>query len=436
MSKERLIPQDKAAEQSVLGSLLMDGLAKFEVIDLLPPEAFFDEQHREIYDAILTVDSPDTVTVAAELRKRGKLDVCGGEKYLTKLVMAVPSAIYVRHYAEVVERTYQLRRFMQLPSAITDMVYQEAADVAEVWNKIRCAVDAVQPEAEDQSVLEWSTSLNKALLEQDNRQEDRKRPEYKKLKFQWQALSMIDRLYGGMLTIVAAESSAGKTAFAEGAAEYWAERGFNVVFVHLELSHQIMLDRRSARQSGILISNLADGACDQRLVDATNRMAEWPGRITYIHAPGWTASRIAAVIETRAARVPVDILIVDYLTKIAYEPNRLSMNTAQSRGQQVERLKTMAERLDIPVLLLSQLNRDNGASGKRKAGRLRDSGEIEEKANVVITIDRNRDIDDVTLLPVATVAIEKNTTGDLGTSLMYFRGERFMWTDITHTPLN
>jgi replicative DNA helicase len=429
MPKDRLVPQAREAEESVLGALLIDPHAKSDVVDLLPDGSlFWHAPHGLIYDALLATPAPDFVTVAAELTRRGKLEEAGGASYLVKLIEAVPTSVHARHYATMVERAYQLRRLAELPSKIMDTVYSEASDVDEVWARIRAFVDALQPQKADDACLEWADSLSRYLSIQMERAEETQSKQdgtLKNIAFPWNCLSRpgrIKRLRPGTLAVVAAESGRGKTSFAECCAESWAKAGYHVVFVHLELSHEVMLDRRAARFTGIPIDQLDAGVDLGAFSRYGSQLYNWPGTIAYLHAPGWTSARIVGAIEKRATRHQVDAVVIDYFTKMGYSrDNRYKLNAAQARGQQVEDCKNLAERLDIPILILSQFNR---------GGEIRDTGELEERCNYLIRITRDK------TNPVADVSVEKTTFGPLFQTQMYFEGARWRWCDLSeqHHP--
>ena len=438
MSKTRLPPQDGMAEQAVLGSLLISsGEALSDIVDILAADGsdFYQESHAAIYRAMLHCQPVDIVTVSGELERRGKLQEIGGSAYLIHLVNAVPTSVFVRHYAERVAETATLRRFLTAPQKIIEACYEEAADSAEVYAKMRGIVEALRPDSlDDDAVLAWLPSLAEYSGYQARRaeREESGRP---KLRFPWSALDGIFELLPGTLAVVAAESGAGKTAFGECAAEHWAERGFNVLFVHLELSHQVMLDRRACRQGRISMHELWAGRSSWELEGALRRMASWPGSITYLHAPGWTAARVAAVTTIRAGRQPIDVVIVDYFQKLAFdEHNQFKLNSAQARGQQVEAMKILAENLEVPVILMSQFSRAARMQTYRKSDFVRDTGELVERANYVIVLDRKIQ-EDGSCDPVSKVIVEKNTFGGIYAGHLLFDGARYLWTDLKLEPL-
>jgi replicative DNA helicase len=441
MARERLLPQNAEAEQSVIGAILQDVEAMNVAREMLAPEMFLNQAHCKIFAAALACDVVDNVTVTAELKKREELEAVGGDAYLTECILSVPATWHVEHYANIVERTYQLRRLLSLPAQITEAVYSDAPDVDDVFAKIRAAVESVRPQNNDGATLTWDGSIDLALSKQTEREIDAEKSdkEARRLRFPWLALDrIIGRLREGTVTVLAAESSVGKTALAECCAEHWARNGLHIVFVHLEISHQRMVDRRMCRWSGIPMQTIDRGNLTpvqkDSFFDALNRMGGASGNIDYIYAAGWRMSRIVSALERMHSKRPLDAVIVDYLTIIPYEANQFSMNTAQATAHQVGILKTFADQTGIPCLLLSQLNRD-ASDGLRRANRLRNSGETLERASVVVTFDRAvvpeaEGGDGVRRSNVANVAVEKNTDGDTGGCKLWFNGERLVWVDV------
>jgi replicative DNA helicase len=242
--------------------------------------------------------------------------------------------------------------------------------------------------------------------------------------------------------LIAAKSGVGKTAMAEALAEHWAEHGFHVVFYHAEIDPQGMLDRRACRHTHVPLYLLERGEIsDEELFSYADRLDKWSGEITYVHCPGWKASQIASHVRRTNILHPVDVVIVDYLQKLTYEgDNSYGLTSAQARGAQVEAFKTTAEMLEIPFVLLSQLNRE---------GRIRDSGEIEEKSNIRMHLLRKpigestkvarygEDDEDkeAELEPEATVKVFKNTFGRPFTCKLWFDGPTYSWLSAVTTKL-
>lgn len=432
MASDRLIPQDLAAEQSVIGSILQDPEAKLLLMGKLQPAMFRDMRHQDIYTAILACDTPDVVTVSGELEKRHKLASSGGSAYLTECVLAVPSAVYVEHYAEAVIQTHHLRRLLEFQAGIPELIYRGAADsVDALWSKVRAGLDDIQPDGSDRNVLALAESVDMALEMQGQRAANAYLTdvEARRIKLPWPDLAFVGELEAGSVTVFSAESSVGKTALAETCAEFWAEQGLRVAFVHLEISHQAMVDRRTQRQAGISRNVLKSGKLSPfQLTEfhaALDRISKWAGNLTYIHAAGWTASRIVSELEKMHRRQPMDVAIIDYLTMIEFEPNVGGENTAQATARQVKIIKTFAERLGIPVVLVSQVT-----EGEDGLNNLRNSREIFQKANVVLEVRRellSSGTPGSLRSNVGKVVVKKNTFGETGIAQLAFIPDRILW---------
>jgi replicative DNA helicase len=261
------------------------------------------------------------------------------------------------------------------------------------------------------------------------------------VRLPWKKLRQrVRRLRPGSLTVVGADSGVGKTMFMECCAEAWAKQGLRVAFYHFELSHQVMLDRRMVRQSRVTMSELENGVADVRVQEAHKRMRQWPGKITYVHCPGWTMGRVSSVARQLISRDLVDVIIVDYLQKARLVFHD-GLTTAQVRGQQVETLKVLSEELKIPVLLATQLNRSAREQSRKSRHSIRDTGEADEKANVVILLDREVLQTDLPnergnvcakageMSPIVKVRTDKNTLGSTGDDRLVMNVERFLILD-------
>jgi replicative DNA helicase len=263
----------------------------------------------------------------------------------------------------------------------------------------------------------------------------------------WRGMERFNvRLRPGTMAILAAGSSVGKTTFLECCAEFWARQGYQVAFFHLELSHQLMLDRRAARLTGIPMHQIEDGILDARINDALATLYKYPGGINYVHCPGWSASRIATYARQLRNKGRCDVAIVDYLQKmhLAFKPG---INKADALGDAVETLKTAAELLEIPMLLASQFNRAAQFSDRKTGDYIRGSGEPHEKGNVVITLDRdilNEDMHDGagrvvaesgSRSPVLKVRVDKNTSGPIGDTELIMNAARLLVLDAAREEL-
>jgi replicative DNA helicase len=408
-------------------------------------EMFFSEVYGQLYECMLSVPCPDYITVTNEIEKRGLSDVITASE-VARLLNTVPTAIHAIHYATIVQNIYFLRRLATLGPDIQKLVYAPAEEVRDVFERVRSLVETLQPPTREQNVLTWPESFV-WYLDVINRRAADHDANVQHVTLPWNAFDGVGRLDPGITVLVAAASGAGKTSFAECCAESWARQGFNTLFFHLELSHEVMLDRRCSRHSGIPKNKLVADPDLGEVARKLEQLRGWPGHITFIHCPGWTAGQIAQCARQLALKHKVDAVIVDYIGKIAFDrANPFHLNSAQLRGQQFEALKNCAEQLGVPAMILSQFNREARTLLWRKSDALRDSGEYQEKANIVITLDRtilDHDVFEGTgkenhlvahageYDPTAKVVIEKNTTGPPYASKLEFIGKRFAWYDVT-----
>jgi replicative DNA helicase len=428
-------PNHQESEEGVLGALLIDPTAIVLVSAFLRSDDFYRESHRQIYQAALDVynagGSVDILTLSHQLTRAGQLVSVGGDAYLTRLMLSVPSASLVEDYGRIVQEKARLRRLIALGSQVTRDAYLADAQSGTVWESAKKQLDAALSDQNETSVLEHKDSLASYLGTLSSRETDtqsNRRP----LTLPWADVARyVPRLRPGTLVTVAAQSGVGKTVFMEGLAEAWAQDGFRVAFFHLELSHEIMLDRRMARHSGVSIEDLWRGVNNERIGEATARMDTWTGNIVYIHCPSWSMQRIALKARELAGRRRLDAVIVDYLQKIPYSDRVKGLNTAQMRGQDVETIKSLAEDMGVVAILGSQLSRQN---------EIRDTGEALEKCNVSIRLERPLLEDGAIggtvvhtgeMGPEVTVTVDKNTLGRTGKAKMLLIGPRFMLGGLT-----
>lgn len=244
----------------------------------------------------------------------------------------------------------------------------------------------------------------------------------------------LDPLEPGMLALLAGSDGSGKSLYAENIAEHWAKSGYNVVLLHWELNKDLMLDRREVRHSGIPRRILKMGKLtpsEERERQAANeRLRQWPGGITYVHTPGWTAEK--ALVEARIliSEKLCDVFVVDYLEKMAPSPRQSKLfgtNLYFREADDVEQIKSFSEQEEVPVLLLAQLNKAGKGQSFSDLDRtaIRGAGEKTEKANIVIMIHR-----DTAETEMVQVRIDKNTIGPTGSFSQWMETTRFRVMDV------
>ena len=430
MSIDKLAPQAVDAEQSVLGSILIDADAILKVADFLRPIDFYRQQHSDIYEAMLGLHGQrepiDLVTLADELARRERLDAIGGPSYLATLVNLVPTAVHVEHYGRIVERKSVLRNLIAAAGRIAAVGYEEANDAEVAIDRAESILFEISQRRTNGGFDSLATLLGQAYdrLEylHDHRGQILGIPS---------GLSGLDALLGGFqpsdLIIVAARPSVGKTSLALNIAQHASVReAKKVALFSLEMSKEQLSLRLLSAETGINPRPLQTGFMEEtdwsKIATVMNDMAG---------APMWIDDSPALSImelRTKARRLEaeqhgLDLLIVDYLQLMqanvqAREPNRVQEVSEISRG-----LKQLARELKIPIIALSQLSRgvEQRGSAEPRLSDLRESGSIEQDADVVIFLYREGEQNADSEVELLKAKIAKHRNGPIGEVPLQFR---------------
>ena len=254
---------------------------------------------------------------------------------------------------------------------------------------------------------------------------------------------LIDPMAPGMLASITAPDGQGKTIVVECLAEHWASRAHKVVFAHYELNRSLMLDRRMSRHTSLPVRALRSGTLttDQRKAvnEVRPRLMAWEGGITYLHTPGWTMEQTTAELRKLHAEGLCDVAVIDYLEKVAPSPRQLKMfgaNVWQREADNVEQLKIFAERAEIPVVMVAQMNKAGKGMSIDRMDRSDMTGGADKsnKANLVVLLKRDREIDG-NYGNTVHVQVDKNTMGATGAFDQYMQPEYFRLTDIYREQL-
>ncbi len=391
---QRQPPFDLEAEMGVLGSILLMPEVLDEIASLKADD-FYDDANRKIYEHLRTmVDDGhkiDVTLLVSRLRTAGDYDKIGGAAYIAKLSGAVPNAAHAVYYAEIVTEKAVYRRLIESSTEILRDAYDQAGDARELCAQAEQKVFAIMDGRSAQSVQ----SINDVLHEAMDRMEARMRGEHTDGTVE-SGLVDFDTLTGGLhngeLIILAARPSMGKTALAMNIAEHASiESHVPTLFVSLEMSGIELADRMLcslARVNGHRLRNGTISSDDRlRLVKKANEISEAP--LFVDDSPSRTVSEIAAAarrIKRREGKL--GLIVIDYLQLI--EPD----NSRDPRQEQVakiaRRLKGMSRELQVPMLCLSQLNRqaEDSKDHRPKLSHLRESGAIEQDADVVMFVHR------------------------------------------------
>ena len=441
---ERLTPQNMEAEQSLLGSFLLDKDALIKVADLVRPDDFYDDKHATIFDAILDLyrkhEPVDLLSLGNQLEEKNQLERIGGRTYLVHLSNAVPTAAHVVHYANIVTKKATLRRLLQAAGEITALGYDQAEDIEEVLDLAEQKLFTVS-----QGFMKTAFTPIKELLGTAFDRIDELHRDAGKMRGIPTGYTDLDRLLGGIqrsdLVVLAARPSCGKTSFALDIARQAAVKSkVPVGIFSLEMSKEQLVDRMICAEANVNLWNLrngklsSDGTQDDfaRIGHALGTLSE-----SQIYIDD-TASINVMEIRTKARRLQMDqglgMLIVDYLQLMEGRAGSGNMdNRTQEIAQITRGLKSIARELNIPVIALSQLSRQVELSKPAipKLAHLRESGSIEQDADVVMfiyrkAVDKNYRIEDLSPEErnTAEIHVAKHRNGPTGISRLFFDESR------------
>ncbi len=430
-SAERLPPQNREAEEAVLGSLLIDPDAIFDVANFLKAEAFHSVANRWIYEGILALfgrgEPIDSLTLIEELRRRDQLDEVGGEAYVIGLVSVVPSSINARSYARIVEAASLRRDLLNAASNIAQFAYDEDEDVNIVLDRSeqilfaiseqRTTKDLVPVRQVAESYLARIEELHARGLE---------------IVGVPTGFTDLDRLLGGLnrsdLVILAGRPGMGKTSFQNGIALTAARTyGKRVAIFNLEMSSEQLVQRMIAAETHIDVQRLRRGSLQDHewpiFYEAVQRLSET--RIFIDDTPSISPMQLRTKCRRLYAEHGIDLIMIDYLQLM--QADRSSNNRVMEIGEISRGLKQLARELDVPVLAAAQLSRGVETRQEKRPmlADLRDSGSIEQDADIVLFIYRDEYYHpETTDRPnIAEIAVAKHRNGPTATIDLYWNGE-------------
>jgi len=388
----RVPPQNLEAEKSVIGSVLLDKDALIEVSGWLRPEHFYDDRHRLIYENILELFEDglpiDLVTISDKLKKKRILTKVGGRAYLTDLASFVPTSAHAKEYGNIVKETATRRGLISSATEITQLSYDEELDIANVIDKSETLIFDVAQAGIKSNFIHIKDLLKDAYERAANAKNT---DDYSGISTGFREL---DVLLGGFqksdLIIVASRPSVGKTSLALDMMRHAAlVEKKKVAFFSLEMSNMQIMDRLLGMQSGIPFWEIrTNKLTEEKVVKLANTMGELADANIFVDdMAGQHINQVRTKARRLALEQGVDIVFVDYL-------QLMHGNSRESRTLEVaevsQGLKNLAKELSIPVVALSQLSRaiEQRQSRRPQLSDLRESGSIEQDADVVIFLDR------------------------------------------------
>lgn len=440
----KLPPQDIEMERALLGALLLNQSAMYEVADVVGVDSFYTGKHRTIFDAMLSLHGKgeplDVVTVSGKLKERKQLADIGGAAYLSDLANAAASPGSARHYAQSVQTKFMLRSLLDAAAKIGELGFQEDRDIEEVLDEAQATIFRVSNAPMLQSFSSIKDELSEAWERLDHLQKHSG-----SIRGVPTGFKQLDNMLAGFqksdLVILAARPSMGKTALALDIARQTATKHKTPVGIFsLEMSSQQLVDRMLAAQAGVDAWKLRTGKIKsdeefERLQEGMSELSEAP--IFIDDKPGSTVLSMRSVARRLKMERDLGLIIIDYLQLITPTSGRASDSLVQQITEISRSLKAMARELDVPVLALSQLSRAvEQRGGRPRLSDLRDSGSIEQDADVVMFIHRddmmgNRTTNEKT--GIAEILVEKHRNGPVGKVDLKFDEEKTTFMSVDKT---
>ena len=434
MYGEKLPPHDINAEEAVIGSLMIDGTAIYKIATLLQQQDFYQEQNGWIYGACLSLyqrnEAINQITVAQELARRGKLEACGGAAYLSDLISTCPTSLDIEHYAQIVYRLSLMRHLITAAGQIAGIGYEADPDVAASLSRAEDILFRLRRGESLRDFIHIRQVLDKYFetVPVPTSEEGYPEPITRVLS----GFTGLDEFLGGFqcsdLIIIAGRPSLGKTSLALSIARNAAvEQGACVALFSLEMAREPLVLRLLSSESSIDSRRVRLGSYNEeeerRIMEATGRLSEAP-----IYIDDSPQLRVVEM-RSKARRLyyerGINLIIVDYLQLM--QGDGRGENRVQEISYISRSLKALARELNVPVVAVSQLSRavEWRASHKPQLSDLRESGSIEQDADVVMFIYRDevyypnkeewqREHPDEKYPPPAEIMIAKHRNGPTG----------------------
>ncbi len=413
---ERTPPQDVLAEQSVLGGMLLSKDAISEVVEILRERDFYRPAHELIYDAILDLYSrgepADPVTVSAELTKRGDLTRAGGAPYLHTLISSVPTAANASYYAKIIRERAIMRRLVEAGTKIVQLGYTVEGEVDEAVNQAQAEVHAVTERRAAEDYIQLSELLPAAF---DEIEKISSGVVGEGVKTGFKDLDALTHgFHPGNMIVLAARPAVGKSTLGLDIARYASiHKGDTSVIFSLEMSRSEITMRMLSAEARVPLNNIRSGALsDEEWARMARRMGEISEAPLFIDdSPNLSLMEIRAKARRLKQRHNLKLIVIDYLQLMT------SGKRVENRQQEVSefsrQLKLLAKELNVPVVAISQLNRspEQRSDKKPMLSDLRESGSIEQDADVVILLHRDDLYDQQARSGEADLIVAKHRNG-------------------------
>ncbi|HUC89025.1 MAG TPA: replicative DNA helicase [Candidatus Paceibacterota bacterium] len=440
----RVPPQSVDSEKAVLGSIMLRPGAIHEINGIINADSFYASKHSQIYKTMLELSNKgepiDILSVSHKLTEKGLIDSVGGSSYLSELVNAVPASTNIKHYAEIVSKKNILRKIIEAGADISEMGFREEVEnVFDVLDQAEKRMMGINDNVGSHSFKSLKESLPEAWERLERLHENKG-----ELRGVSTGFHDLDQYLSGLqksdLIILAARPSMGKTTLALDIARQAAlKNGITTVIFSLEMSTQQLVDRMLAAESRVNAWNLRTGNLSaesefSKIRDSLDRLSKAP--IFVDDMAGNSIVRMRSICRRIRAEHGIGMIIVDYLQLMSTSKDYDSM---VNQVTEISRsLKALAKEFEVPVLALSQLSRAvESRGGRPRLSDLRDSGSIEQDADVVMFIHReDKGKDESERTNIAEILIEKHRNGPVGKINLYFDEKTTTFMNVEKTNLN
>ena len=433
------MPYAIEAEQSVLGSILLDKDLIIVVIDIVSKEDFYSDQNAEIYDSMLTLfknsEPIDLITIVNELRKRSLLEKVGGIPYRTSLSSAPDFTSHITKYAAIVKEKSILRKLIRTSTDLMQKSYEQSMQIQDILDFAEKSIFDIAQEKDQRGLVKIENVLADSfeILQDLYMRKD-------KMTGITTGFIDLDRKINGLqktdLILIAARPAMGKTAFSLNIAQNAAMKGnASVAIFNLEMSKEQLIQRMISSTSHVELNKLKNGNIeDDEWPKITTGMGILQNTKIYIDdSPGITAVELRSKCRRLKVEKGLDLVLIDYLQLMEGD------GRTESRQQEISKisrsLKILAKELECPVIALSQLSRavEQRSDHRPMLSDLRESGAIEQDADLVMFLYRddyyNPDSDQKN---ITEVIIAKHRHGEIGTIPLTWFGQYQLFKDASN----
>ena len=440
----RIPPHSIEAERAVLGAILLNKDAFDAVSSIVKAEDFYSDNHRVIYEALVSIvgknQRADYVLLSEELKKSQKLEAVGGILYLTNLTTDIVDAYNVEDHAKIVRDKAHLRKLIHVANAVESMAYREEEETEDIVNRAEQMVLDVSGTTKGESSFSAMRDVVYETIDRINELQRHKGI----LTGVSTGFKDLDNLTSGLqksdLILVAARPSMGKTEFTLNIAQNVAMKSKkNVAFFSLEMSKTQLVARVLAAVAGINSGRIRNGQLSQedwgKAINALNDLAEAPLYIddTSGLTPQLMKKKLRRLIQEHGE---LGLVVVDYIQLMENGGKKMADNRQQEVSAISRQLKIMAREFNVPLIALSQLSRgvESRADKTPMLSDLRESGSLEQDADIVAFLNREnyQDTEDTSDGVETQVIIRKHRNGELGIVKLWFEGAYTRFRDLAY----